>query len=314
MTSIEILVQASTQESEMLQQIVRSSPDGIQLFGPEGNILWANPTALQTSGFGLEEIQQKKVHELQPIFASESAWKEYFNTLAQVGSDTIESTHVHSDGTKISMEVTYSYILFNNQGCALAVSRDISKLKESETKYRTIVETAQEGVWVVDSAGKTTFSNQRMADMLGYTVEEMLGRSFYDFMDSEGRQIAERNLARRNSGITEQHDFRFRRRDGTSIWTMISTNPLFDADGAVIGALGMVTDITDRTRLEQQLRRAQKLEAVGELAGGIAHEFNNLLQMIMGFNALAMEQTPRNDNRHKNLVKVHEVSIRGAAQ
>lgn len=126
-------------------------------------------------------------------------------------------------------------------------------LRESEKKYRTIVETSLEGIWVLDQNAFTTFVNERMAEMLGYSVNEMTGRSLYDFMDSEGSRQASRRFEARKRGIREHHEFRFIRKDGSDLWTMISTNPLVDAEGRFSGALGMITDITDRKEFEEQL-------------------------------------------------------------
>jgi PAS domain S-box-containing protein len=90
-------------------------------------------------------------------------------------------------------------------------------LRESEKKYRQIVETAGEGVWMIDAEGNTTFANQRMAEMLGYSVGEMLGLSLFAFMDEDGKAIAAAAIERRRQGIKEQHDFRFCRKDGTDL-------------------------------------------------------------------------------------------------
>jgi len=135
---------------------------------------------------------------------------------------------------------------------ALERRRAESALRESEARYRNIVETAQEGIWTIDAEGSTTFVNRMMAEMLGYRVEEMLGRSLFDFMDEEGRKISTRNIERRRQGIAEQHEFRFLRKDGTSIWALLNTTPLQDEHGYA-GALAMVTDITARKLAEEAL-------------------------------------------------------------
>ncbi|MBU1741726.1 MAG: PAS domain S-box protein, partial [Proteobacteria bacterium] len=127
-------------------------------------------------------------------------------------------------------------------------------LRQSEERYRQIVETANEGIWVLDARGDTSFVNHRMAKMLGYTVADMLGRPLFDFMDDEGRVQAEIQLARRRAGVEETHEFRFVTKNGDDLWAIISTNPWFDAEGRFKGALGMVTDITDRKTAETALR------------------------------------------------------------
>ncbi|MBD2089344.1 PAS domain S-box protein [Microcoleus sp. FACHB-1515] len=126
-------------------------------------------------------------------------------------------------------------------------------LQESEARYRRIVETAGEGIWMIDAEGTTTFVNERMAQMLGLTVAQMVGKSMFDFTDAEGQYIARRNLDRRRQGIGEQHDFKFKRADGSDLWVILETTPIFDAAGIYQGALGMLTDITARKRAEEQL-------------------------------------------------------------
>jgi two-component system cell cycle sensor histidine kinase/response regulator CckA len=127
-------------------------------------------------------------------------------------------------------------------------------LRASEARYRNIVQTAEEGIWTIDGEARTSFVNRKMAQMLGYSADEMQGRALFDFMDDEGRALAELNLARRQQGITEQHEFKFLRKDGSELLTLLTANPILDAQGAYVGALAMATDITERSRGEAVLR------------------------------------------------------------
>ncbi|NVM23440.1 MAG: PAS domain S-box protein, partial [Desulfobacterales bacterium] len=131
-------------------------------------------------------------------------------------------------------------------------------LRESEERYRRIVETAQEGIWMIDAAGKTDYVNQQMAKMLGYTVEEMSGRFLFDFICDFAPVEALQNFERRKHEITGQRDFRLRRKDGSDLWAMISTSPMFDDNGQFIGALGMIIDITRRKQAEEALLESEK--------------------------------------------------------
>ena len=126
-------------------------------------------------------------------------------------------------------------------------------LRASEARYRTIVETAQEGIWLIDDQGFTTYVNPKMAEMLGYTSDEMLSSSMYDFMDETARQEAERNLERRSQGIEEQHEFRLKHKDGHDVWTIMATNPIMDDRGQFVAALAMVIDITEQKRIQDAL-------------------------------------------------------------
>jgi two-component system cell cycle sensor histidine kinase/response regulator CckA len=160
----------------------------------------------------------------------------------------------------------------------------------ADERYRTIVETCSEGVWMIDAEGRTTFVNAQMAAMLGYSPDEMLGRSLMDFMDDEGREQSRRNLERRREGVREGHEFPLLHRDGRRVHTWMNTSPVRDAAGAYVGALAMVTDMTEQRALEAKLRESERLESLGLLAGGIAHDFNNLLAAILGRAELARDR------------------------
>ena len=151
---------------------------------------------------------------------------------------------------------------------AMLLARDAAQadLRAAEESYRRIVETAQEGIWQVDAQGRTTFANQRMAQMLGTTVAQMQGRPFFDFIAPPDRADAEAKFEQRRQGQAARHDFRFARTDGHELWTTISTIPLFAANGTYDGAIAMVTDITEH-------RQADRLNA--ELHKRFAAVFHN---------------------------------------
>jgi len=132
-------------------------------------------------------------------------------------------------------------------------------LRQSEERFRTLIDTAQEGIWVLDAYANTTYVNQRLSEMLGYTIEEMLGRSLFNFMDNLAQVNAAKNFAQRQRGINEEYDYKFLRKDGSEIWTIISTNPIVDKNGKFIGVLGMLTDITERKHSEEKIREQAAL-------------------------------------------------------
>lgn len=153
--------------------------------------------------------------------------------------------------------------------------------RESERKYRRIVETAREGIWVIDADNRRTYMNRRMAEMLGTSPEGALGTSLFDFADEQWVSVAQRSIERRRRGIAEQHDFQFRRRDRSEFWASLATNPITDDAGVYVGALAMVTDITEQRRLQAQLMVSDRMVSVGTLAAGVAHEINNPLATVL---------------------------------
>jgi len=131
-------------------------------------------------------------------------------------------------------------------------------LRESEEKYRNLIETANEGIWILewihDSEARTTYVNEKMAEMLGYSREEMIGKSVRDFTDEEGKAIFEINMEKRRQGINESHEFKLLRKDGLPIWALVNSKTLFDKNGRFTGSISMHTDITKRKEAEAKLK------------------------------------------------------------
>ncbi|MYM34708.1 EAL domain-containing protein [Duganella sp. FT94W] len=121
----------------------------------------------------------------------------------------------------------------------------LAALTRSEERLRRIVHYAEEGVWEIDAAARTSFVNPKMAQLLGYSIEDMLEQPLVAFMDDEGRRLLEHNLAQRRHDQAERREFKFLRKDGRDLWTTLAIKPIVDADGGYRGALALVTDITD---------------------------------------------------------------------
>jgi len=166
---------------------------------------------------------------------------------------------LHKDGSKrwIAFDGRIGYELngnFKQTHCILQDFTDRQQteaaLRESESKYRLLIENLNEGIWYIDENAHTTFVNQRMAEMLGYTVEEMSGKHLFEFMDEQGKAIAINKLESRQQGMRDQHEFEFIRKDGSRIYTLMETGPITDVDGRYAGAVAGVIDITGRRKLE----------------------------------------------------------------
>jgi PAS domain S-box-containing protein len=176
------------------------------------------------------------------------------------------------------------------------ITRDITerveteeKHRQSEARYRQIVETAQEGIWTIDENEKTNFVNKKMADIMGYEPGEMLGKTPYDFMDDEGRIAAATRIKNRKKGEKESVDVRYITKSGKDVWTNISANPIVDKGGNYKGALAMITDITQRKIDEDTLKKSEaNLRTIFDNTD-TAYVLFNTEMTIISFNALAQK-------------------------
>jgi PAS domain S-box-containing protein len=176
-------------------------------------------------------------------------------------------------------------------GLGEAMRRARARAEGSEARFRRIVETAHEGIWLLDAEARVSFVNQRMADMVGLEPAQMLGRPKWDFLLGRDRERVRELFGRRRAGVAEQLDLCFEHRDGRPVWMLMAAQPLFDQSGVFQGTLDMFTDVTERKHLEAQLQ--QRLEQVAALdrrkddfIATLSHELRNPLAPIR--NAVAL--------------------------
>ncbi|MGA1841948.1 MAG: PAS domain S-box protein [bacterium] len=154
------------------------------------------------------------------------------------------------------------------------------RLQENENKFRQFIESMHEGIWVIDKDDVTTFVNPRMANLLGYSIDEMLEKPLFSFIKECDRKLYQNYLFRCREGIRESHDFEFIRKDGTLIYVRIEFSQTTDINGNYIGAVAYVTDITDIKRLEEALRDSEaKFLALAENSSNMI--FINRMERIL---------------------------------
>ena len=201
----------------------------------------------------------------------------------------------------------------------LTVAENITERKlaaqavhESAERYQTIFEGAPEGVWVIGPDRRTIEVNRRLCEMLGYQREEMIGKTPLDFADETNQKIFKEQTAKIESTDRREYEIELRHKDGHNIVTYFSATTLHTTEGTVLEAVAFVTDLTEQKIAEKALRRAQKMDAVGQLTGGIAHDFNNILAIILGNLDLLQRQLSSNDNALKRVASMRKAGQRAA--
>ena len=181
-----------------------------------------------------------------------------------------------------------------------------------EERYRAIVESVPDGVWMTDAEDRTTFVNAALSAMIGLEREAMVGRRPTEFAEGEGKQILRNALERRRSGVTERYELPLARADGTSFVAEISAPPLFDDDGTYTGSSAIVIDATERRQFESRLQQTQRLETVGQLAGGIAHDFNNILAVILNYAHFVRRELPADSSLRDDVDQIRHAAERAS--
>jgi PAS domain S-box-containing protein len=241
--------------------IFRLSPIAMCLTsGLEGRYVDANESFLRLFGFERHELVGRTTLELgiwgDPLDRERMTEKLSASDLVTDFEGSARTKHGESRRVLLSTE----RVVIDGTDCFLSTILDITERKKadeallaSEKKYRQIVATAREGIWLIDESGLTTFVNPALEAMLGYEHDEMLGKSIFAFMDTADHPAEGARRSNRPHGNGPRLDVRYKRKDGTEVWALVVSTPLRDDAGVYQGALAMVTDITERKRAETRL-------------------------------------------------------------
>ena len=184
-------------------------------------------------------------------------------------------------------------------------------LRESEERIRSIFETSADIIFVSDISGEIVDINPAIETISGYSIKEMIGKYTAKFYkDPVQRKEVIEEL--RQKGHIKNKEVLFLKKDGSVLDGLITIAPRLNKQGEMIGVQGTIKDITEKKQLEQQLVQAQKMEALGNLAGGIAHNFNNILLGIMGYSEFLMNKKDENDPDFKAVKTIFEGTTRAA--
>jgi len=251
----------------LLQILINTIPSPIFRKDIHGRYQGCNKEFENYTGLRREEIIGKSVYDIYPKDVADKYHEMDLALFRELGRQIYEYPIIYADGERHDVVVNKA-TYFNADGTVgglVGVMVDITKrkrmeeqLRESETKYRRLVETLNEGVWQIDKDGFTSFVNATMSEMLGYRTEEMLGKHLFEFMDERGVELAQYNIERRKHGIKERHDFELLHKDGTRIHVSISTTPIIDEEENYAGALAAVHDVTEIKEAAEELAKYRK--------------------------------------------------------
>ncbi len=233
----------------------------------KGQIVFANQYFLDLTGWSEEDVLGKNWFDM---FIPEEGREQIRNIFETTMSDrythgfsTYENEILTRSGEKRVVSWT-NVLTLDTHGYVLDVTslgidvterrRSEQALRESEERYRRLVETSKEGIWSMDANHVTTLVNPAMANMLGYEVDEMLNYKVEEFLFPEDMEFHKKLMLERHAGQDEVYERRFRRKDGSAVWVLVSAKALTDEAGRFAGSFAMFTDITKRKKMETELR------------------------------------------------------------
>lgn len=259
--------EALRESEERYRTLVESAQDVIFGLTADGKITTLNRAFEAITGWPSREWIGK---DFVPLLHPEDALQalDRFQAILRGESATVHRTYrVRKKSGSYSVgEFTMNGEIKNGKVVGVfGIARDVTErqgaeeaLRDSEERYRRIVETAEEGIWVLDADHRTVFVNRKLAEMLGYTVKEMMGQPLSEFLALEDRAAWQAKAEREPFGGRQQHDFRFLRKGGSEVWALLAKSPILDREGRYAGALAMVSDITERKRAEAALRQSEE--------------------------------------------------------
>ncbi|MBI5095595.1 MAG: PAS domain S-box protein [Candidatus Hydrogenedentes bacterium] len=304
------------QDSEKrYRRLFESAKDGILILDADtGKVVDVNPFLLQLLGNSYEEIYGQHIWELG-VFKDIAASKDAFKTLQDSEYIRYEDLPLETnDRRSIAVEFVSNVYLVDHSRVIQCNIRDITERKRAEAEHNRLmaaIEQLGEAVIVTDATGIIQFVNPAFERMTGYSREEAIGQNPRFLKSGKHDPEFYRGLWETISGgaIWLGRTVN-KRKDGTLYTDETSISPVYGTTGRIVNYVAVKRDITDHLRLTAQYQQAQKMEAVGQLAGGVAHDYNNMLSVILGYTELALSRLDPDEPLHVDLTEVFKAATR----
>jgi len=245
-------------ERNKLKAILDSMADGVYIVDPQYEVLYVNPVIQRERGSVKGRKCYEYLHDLpgvcswcknQEVFAGETVRWERYSIKTDRTYDLLDTPITYPDGNH----------------CKLQFMRDISDrkkieraLRQSEKRYRMLVDTMSEGLGVQDENGVWIYLNDRFCEMLGYSRDDMIGRLLTDFLDETEHRVYREQVAKRRRGEVESYGLSWLKKDGQKILTRVSPKAIFDEHGQFKGSFAVITDITEHKQAEEALKESER--------------------------------------------------------